>query len=66
MQLDPVITTAIAVTQSVQNNRIETVRRQYVDVGGRIEIRETYFYYMIYDSKAKIQEPTANQIDLRV
>jgi hypothetical protein len=66
MQLDPVITTAIAVTQSVQNNRIETVRRQYVDVGGRMEIRETYFYYMIYDSKAKIQEPTANQIDLRV
>ena len=66
MQIDPVITTAIAVTQSVQNNRVETTRRQYQDVGGRMEVRETYFYYMIYDSKAKIQEPAANAIDLRV
>ena len=66
MQIDPVITTAIATTQSVQNNRVETVRRQYQDVGGRVEVRETYYYYMIYDSKAKIQEPAANQIDLRV
>ena len=66
MQIDPVITTAIAVTQSVQNNRVETVRRQYQDVGGRVEVRETYYYYMIYDSKAKIQEPAANAIDLRV
>ena len=66
MQIDPVITTAIAVTQSVQNNRIETVRRQYQDVGGRVEVRETYYYYMIYDSKGKIAESTANTVDLRV
>jgi hypothetical protein len=66
MQIEPITTTAIATTQSVQNNRVETVRRQYVDNGGRVEVRETYFYYMIYDSKAKIQEPAANQIDLRV
>ena len=66
MQIEPITTTAIATTQSVQNNRVETVRRQYVDNGGRVEVRETYYYYMIYDSKAKIQEPAANQIDLRV
>ena len=66
MQIEAVITTAIATSQSVQNNRVETTRRQYVDNGGRVEVKETYFYYLIYDSKAKIQEPQANQIDLRV
>ncbi len=66
MQIDPVITTAIAVTQSVQNNRIETTRRQYVDVGGRVEVRETYYYYYVYDDKGKIEESTANTVDLEV
>ena len=55
MQIEAVITTAIATSQSVQNNRVETTRRQYIDNGGRVEVKETYFYYLIYDSKAKIQ-----------
>ena len=66
MQIDAVITTAIATSQSVQNNRVETVRRQYQDVGGRVEVKETYYYYMIYDSKGKIAESTPNTVDLRV
>ena len=66
MQIEAVITTAIATTQSVQNNRIETVRRQYQDNGGRVEVKETYYYYMIYDSKGKIAESTPNTVDLRV
>lgn len=66
MQIDPITTQSITTTASVQNNRVETVRREYVDLGGRVEVRETYFYYLIYDSKAKIQEPAANAIDLRV
>ena len=66
MQIEAVITTAIATSQSVQNNRIETVRRQYQDVGGRVEVKETYYYYMIYDSKGKIAESTPNTVDLRV
>ena len=66
MQIDPITTQSITTTASVQNMRVETVRREYVDLGGRVEVRETYFYYLIYDSKAKIQEPAANQIDLRV
>ena len=66
MQIEAVITTAIATSQSVQNNRIETVRRQYQDNGGRVEVKETYYYYMIYDSKGKIAESTPNTVDLRV
>ena len=66
MQIDAITTTAIATSQSVQNNRIETVRRQYVDNGGRVEVKETYYYYMIYDSKGKIAESTPNTVDLRV
>jgi hypothetical protein len=66
MQIEPITTTAIAVSQTVQNNRVETTRRQYVDVGGRVEVRETYYYYALYDIKGKIQEPAVNQIDLRV
>jgi len=66
MQLDPITTTAIATAQSVQSNRIETVRRQYVDNGGRVEVRETYFYYYVYDNKGRINESTPNTVDLRV
>jgi len=66
MQIEPITTTAIAVSQTVQNNRVETTRRQYVDLGGRVEVRETYYYYALYDNKGKIQEPAVNQIDLRV
>ena len=66
MQIDAITTTAIATSQSVQNNRIETVRRQYVDNGGRVEVKETYYYYMVYDSKGKIAESTPNSVDLRV
>ena len=66
MQIDAITTTAIATSQSVQNNRIETVRRQYQDNGGRVEVKETYYYYMIYDSKGKIAESTPNSVDLRV
>ena len=66
MQIAPITTQSITTTASVQNNRIETVRAEYVDLGGKIEVRETYFYYTVYDNKGKIQEPAANQIDLRV
>ena len=66
MQTDPITTTAIATSQSVQNNRIETVRRQFVDNGGRVEIKETYYYYYVYDDKGKIEESTPNTVDLRV
>ena len=66
MQIDAITTTAIATSQSVQNNRVETTRRQYVDNGGRVEVKETYYYYMIYDSKGKIAESTPNTVDLRV
>ena len=66
MQIDAITTTAIATSQSVQNNRIETVRRQYQDNGGRVEVKETYYYYMVYDSKGKIAESTPNSVDLRV
>jgi hypothetical protein len=66
MQIDAITTTAIATSQSVQNNRIETVRRQYQDNGGRVEVKETYYYYMVYDNKGKIAESTPNSVDLRV
>ena len=66
MQIDAITTTAIATSQSVQNNRVETTRRQYVDNQGRLEIKETYYYYYIYDSKGKIAESTPNTVDLRV
>ena len=66
MQTDAITTTAIATSQSVQNNRIETVRRQYIDNGGRVEVKEIYYYYYIYDSKGKIAESTPNTVDLRV
>ena len=67
MQIDPVITQSITTTQRVQHNRIETVRREYVDNGGRVEVKETYFYYYVYDSKGRINESTASgSIDLMV
>lgn len=66
MQTDAITTTAIATTQTLQNNRIETVRRQYQDNGGRVEVKETYYYYMVYDNKGKIAESTPNSVDLRV
>jgi len=41
--------------------------REYQDNGGRMEVRETHYYYYIYDSKGKINEsPAANSVDLRV
>ena len=67
MQIDAITTTAISTTQNVQSNRVETVRREYVDNGGRLEIKETYFYYYVYDAKGKIAESQPNNtIDLRV
>ena len=67
MQIDPITTTAIATTQTVQHNRIETVRREYIDNAGRVEIKETYYYYYVYDAKGRIEESTPNgSVDLRV
>lgn len=66
MQIDPITTTAIATTQMVQSNRVETVRREYSDNNGRMEVKETYYYYYVYDSKGKIAESTPNTVDLRV
>jgi hypothetical protein len=66
MRIDPIVTTAISTSQNIQNNRVETVRRQYVDVGGRMEIRETYYYYYIYDRKGQVEQtrPRA-QVDIQ-
>jgi hypothetical protein len=67
MQIEPSIIQAIATTQNVQSNRVETVRREYVDNQGKLEIKETYYYYYIYDSKGRINESTPNgSVDLRV
>jgi hypothetical protein len=66
MQIAPITTQSITTTASVQNNRVETVRAEYVDLGGKIEVRETYFYYTVYDAKGKIDESTPNTVDLRV
>jgi len=67
MRIEPAVITAISTTQNVQSNRIETVRRQYVDVGGRIEIRETYYYYTLYDRKGQVEESgPRRQVDLEV
>jgi len=67
MQIDPVIITAISTSQSVQHNRVETTRRQYQDVGGRVEIKETYYYYYLYDSKGRAEiAPPQAKVDLEV
>jgi hypothetical protein len=49
MQIDPITTTAVATTQNVQHNRVETVRREYTDNAGRQEVKETHYYYYVYD-----------------
>ena len=67
MQIDAITTTAIATTQTLQNNRMETVRREYQDNGGRVEVRETYYYYTVYDNKGRVNETAQpNSVDLRV
>ena len=67
MQIEAVITTAVATTQMVQNNRVETTRRQYQDVGGRVEIKETYYYYYLYNSKGRAEiAPPQAKVDLEV
>jgi hypothetical protein len=67
MQIDPITTTAVATTQSLQHNRVETIRREYTDNAGRQEVKETHYYYYVYDRKGKIAESQANNtIDLRV
>ena len=67
MQITPITVQSIATDQTVQNNRVETVRREYVDNRGRVEITETRYYYYLYDSKGKIAESTPNSsVDLRV
>ena len=66
MQIDPITTTAVSTTASVQNNRVETVHREYSDNNGRMEVKETYYYYTVYDDKGKIEESTPNTVDLRV
>ena len=67
MQIEPITTQAISTTQNVQSNRVETVRREYVDNGGRPEIKETYYYYYVYDGKGQVQESTpSSTVDLRV
>jgi hypothetical protein len=67
MQIEPITTQAIATTQNTQSNRVETVRREYIDNAGRVEIKETYYYYYVYDDKGRINEsqPTGS-VDLRV
>jgi len=66
MQITPITTEAISTTQNVQTNRVETVRREYVDNAGRVEIKETYYYYYVYDDKGRVEESTPNTVDLRV
>ena len=66
MQITPITTQAISTTQNVQTNRVETVRREYIDNAGRPEIKETYYYYMVYDGKGQVEESTPNTVDLRV
>ena len=67
MQITPITTQSISTTQNVQHNRVETVRREYTDNAGRQEVKETYYYYYVYDSKGNIHESQANNtIDLRV
>jgi hypothetical protein len=67
MQIEPITTQAISTTQNVQTNRVETVRREYIDNGGRVEIKETYYYYAVYDNKGRVEESTPNgSVDLRV
>jgi len=67
MQIDAITTQSITTSQTVQNNRIETVRREYTDNAGRVEVRETYYYYTVYDNKGRVNETAQpNTVDLRV
>ena len=67
MQISPITTQSITTSQTVENMRVQTTRREYQDNGGRMEVRETHYYYYIYDNKGKINEsPAANSVDLRV
>ena len=67
MQIDPITTQAISTTQNVQSNRVETVRREYQDNAGKLEIKETYYYYYVYDNRGKIAESTpSSSVDLKV
>lgn len=67
MQIDAITTQSITVSQTLQNNRIETVRREYTDNAGRVEVRETYYYYTVYDNKGRVNETAQpNSVDLRV
>jgi hypothetical protein len=67
MQIAAITTQSITTSQTVQNNRIETVRREYTDNAGRVEVRETYYYYTVYDNKGRVNETAQpNSVDLRV
>ena len=67
MQIDAITTQSITTSQSLQNNRIETLRREYTDNAGRVEVRETYYYYTVYDNKGRVNETAQpNSVDLRV
>jgi len=56
MQIDAITTQSITTSQTLQNNRMETVRREYTDNAGRVEVRETYYYYTVYDNKGRVNE----------
>lgn len=48
-------------------SRLRMREREVVDTGGRVEIRDTVYYYTVYDHRARIQEETIkqSQVDLR-
>lgn len=67
MQIEPITTQSITTSQTLENNRVVTTRREYTDNAGRIEVRETSYYYYVYDSKGQVEESQANnRVDLRV
>ena len=67
MQISPITTQSITTSQTLQNNRVETTRREYQDNGGRVEVRETRYYYTVYDAKGRVNEsPATGSVDLRV
>jgi len=67
MQIDAITTQSITVSQVVNNNRLETTRREYRENNGHVEVRETRYYYTVYDSKGQVNEtPPTTSVDLRV
>jgi hypothetical protein len=54
MQIDAITTQSITVSQVVNNNRLETTRREYRENNGHVEVRETSYYYTVYDSKVRV------------